>query len=595
MKPLPVKVISVLKACRGSYVNVVGGGLTRLMASPPPPPPPELQLLKSPPPSPSTTTVQYSKNENACQDLFFNVHQRKTLAEGEANRMYLKQLLPAAWSHNPLITLKLICNLLDRRRRGDAEGFYTAAFWLHHNHPKTLVANLLPIAGWFGYFGGMLDLVEILYRILAGQDVRRGSRYNINTSEGDWNFEEMMFSMADKVAVQRYETDPDYRFLHDRVSDLFAHCLNRDIQLLKNTFNVDDHDHESSSSKCLEITMAAQWLDDRATLLCESVARRVFQHPNPQRDVKEEAGYAYRLRERLRKEVVEPLRKASDSLIITLIDPKSNRWGYYCPECSEEACMAQVYLEDLRASAYKIENPAALLPHQIIRFANDEDLGQAAELQWNAMLGDMIKGNVSKRKKKNLNNSLAVCDVSPSRMSDELGDISVGLGLLVSELSEESAWKGKVINFSRNPSLHGIPQGDGLKAKCEFVRRMDCPDLEGEVDFQKVFDLILQVAVHGNLKPEQMINKVFVITTGDNLAYPEESDYEAIQSKFKEKGYGDVVPRVEFLDVYYLHYYFDELVKWFLDTDGVIEERSPEQIMEAVIFGLPFQSLVVVD
>ncbi|CAL2252626.1 unnamed protein product [Prunus armeniaca] len=328
--------------------------------------------------------------------------------------MYLKQLLPAAWSHNPLITLKLICNLLDRRRRGDAEGFYTAAFWLHHNHPKTLVANLLPIAGWFGYFGGMRDLVEILYRILAGQDVRRGSRYNINTSEGDWNFEEMMFSMADKVAVQRYETDPDYRFLHDRVSDLFAHCLNRDIQLLKNTFNVDDHDHESSSSKCLEITMAAQWLDDRATLLCESVARRVFQHPNPQRDVKEEAGYAYRLRERLRKEVVEPLRKASDSLIITLIDPKSNRWGYYRPECSEEACMAQVYLEDLRASAYKIENPAALLPHQIIRFANDEDLGQAAELQWNAMLGDMIKGNVSKRKKKkNLNNSLAVCDVSP--------------------------------------------------------------------------------------------------------------------------------------------------------------------------------------
>ncbi|KAH0985200.1 hypothetical protein GBA52_012377 [Prunus armeniaca] len=149
-------------------------------------------------------------------------------------------------------------------------------------------------------------------------------QYNINTSEGDWNFEEMMFSMADKVAVQRYETDPDYRFLHDRVSDLFAHCLNRDIQLLKNTFNVDDHDHESSSSKCLEITMAAQWLDDRATLLCESVARRVFQHPNPQRDVKEEAGYAYRLRERLRKEVVEPLRKASDSLIITLIDPKSN-------------------------------------------------------------------------------------------------------------------------------------------------------------------------------------------------------------------------------------------------------------------------------
>ncbi|CAB4274563.1 unnamed protein product [Prunus armeniaca] len=483
----------------------------------------------------------------------------------------------------------------------DAEAFYKAAFWLHHNHPKTLASNLLPIAAWFGYGGGMRDLVRILHRILAGQD------------EVD---EEMMFAMADKVAVQRYETDPDYRLLHDLVSDLFAHCLNRDFQLLKkgmqmdDNINVDDHDNdESSSNKCFEITNTADWLDHRATFLLESVVRKVFQHRHPQRDVKEEdeeehVGYAYRLREQLMKEVVEPLRKmtASDYDIALNKPPECNRWDYDC-KFDEDDYMSQIYLEELKAAASKIENPVALLPHQIIRYVNDEDLGQVAELQWNAMLGDMIKstgiGN-TKKKKMNLNNSLAICDVCPSRMSGFPIDVSLGLGLLVSELSEEPAWKGKVINFSRNPQLHCIPQGDNLKAKCDFLRRMDCPDPKGEVDIQKVFDLILQVVVHGNLKPEQMINKVFVITTyldcDEAWAHPWESEYEAIQSKFKEKGYGEVVPQIEYLDVIDSSYYENhKLVKWFLDTDGEILERDPEQTMEAEISPLAYQSLVVVD
>ncbi|XP_008229806.1 PREDICTED: uncharacterized protein LOC103329154 [Prunus mume] len=358
------------------------------MASPPPPPPPtELPLLESLPPSPSTTATNPCIN-NPCHDLCFNIYHWDNPAKVEANHMYLKQLLPVAWSHNPLTTFKLICNLLDRRSGSvtDAEAFYKVAFWLHHNHPKTLASNLLPIAAWFGYGGGMRDLVRILHRILAGQD------------EVD---EEMMFAMANKVAVQRYETDPDYRLLHDLVSNLFAHCLNYDFQLLKkgmqmdDNINVDDYDNDkSSSNKCFEITNAADWLDHRATFLLESVTRKVFQHRYPQRDVKEEdedehVGYAYRLRERLMKE--------------------------------------------------------------IIRYVNDEDLEQVAELQWNAMLGDMIKstgtGNV-KKKKMNLNNSLAICDVCPSRMSGFPIDVSLGLGLLVSELSEEPAWKGKVINFS---------------------------------------------------------------------------------------------------------------------------------------------------
>ncbi|CAN6717726.1 unnamed protein product [Malus baccata var. baccata] len=62
-----------------------------------------------------------------------------------------------------------MCNHLDRSNgtgKDDERGFDAAAYWLHHNHPKTLASNLVPIAG---SFGGMGDLVRVLYRILSRQ------------------------------------------------------------------------------------------------------------------------------------------------------------------------------------------------------------------------------------------------------------------------------------------------------------------------------------------------------------------------------------------------------------------------------------------
>ncbi|CAL2248865.1 unnamed protein product [Prunus armeniaca] len=53
----------------------------------------------------------------------------------------MKQLLPLAWSHNPLTTLKLIFNV-DSIRFCDTN-FDTAVLWLHQNHPKTLFNTFL--------------------------------------------------------------------------------------------------------------------------------------------------------------------------------------------------------------------------------------------------------------------------------------------------------------------------------------------------------------------------------------------------------------------------------------------------------------------
>ncbi|KAK3025473.1 LOW QUALITY PROTEIN: hypothetical protein RJ639_041554 [Escallonia herrerae] len=150
--------------------------------------------------------------------------------------------------------------------------------------------------------------------------------------------------------------------------------------------------------------------------------------------------------------------------------------------------------------------------------------------------------------------------------------VFVALGLLISELSEEP-WKGKLITFSEKPRLISI-QGEDLLFKSDFVR-----DIEygANTNFQKVFDLILQVTVNRKWKEDQMIKKVFVfshmefdVASGYNSwswswnvapdsppsyggygsqpphTHRWETDYQAITRKFVEKGYGLCVPETVF-------------------------------------------------
>ncbi|KAK3038913.1 hypothetical protein RJ639_027541 [Escallonia herrerae] len=59
-------------------------------------------------------------------------------------------------------------------------------------------------------------------------------------------------------------------------------------------------------------------------------------------------------------------------------------------------------------------------------------------------------------------------------------------------------------------------------------------------DFQKVFDRILEIAAERELSEDQMIKRVFVFIDREfDVASqnPWETDYEAIQRKFGEKGY----------------------------------------------------------
>ena len=463
---------------------------------------------------------------NPCLDFFFHV-------VPDTPSVSLTQRHQLAWAHNPLTTLKLICNRRGVRGTGktDKEGFYTAAFWLHKHHPKTLACNIGSLAD----FGYIKDLPEILYRLLEGSDVRknqkaewkqrkgkktggvvvsrglslrRGSSKTIsrtkkysrnrktlareirilNDMERAW-FAKMKASeekkskhvaMAKKV-LERYKRDPDFKFLYDHVSEFFAKSLKADVEFL-------------NAGEYRKISLAAKWCPlidssfDRSTLLCESIARRVFPRESyVEYQGVEEAHYAYRVQDRSRKQVLVPLRKV---LELPEVYIGANRWGeikynrvasvamkfYKEKFLKHDKDRFKGYLEDVKAGKSTIA-AGALLPHEIIKSLKDKDGRQVAELQWKRMVDDLLK-------KGKLKNCLAICDVSGSMRGENM-EVFVALGVLVSEPSEEP-WKGKLITFSKNPKLYLI-RGNDHVSNTSFVRRMEWGM---NTDFQKVFDLV---------------------------------------------------------------------------------------------------------
>ncbi|GLJ48561.1 hypothetical protein SUGI_1024340 [Cryptomeria japonica] len=320
-------------------------------------------------------------------------------------------------------------------------------------------------------------------------------------------------------ALKRYSDDSHYRAFHDEIAQHFANLLRKDLE----AFN---------SGKLGNISLAAKWcpsLDssyDLSTLISENIARRVFpreEYP----DVADERHYAYRVRDRLRKQVLVPLRKAMQ---LPEVYMSANLWSelpyarvasvamknYKKLFLKHDPERFEQFLADVKSGIKKIA-AGALLPHEIVEQAlQSEGNDDVAELQWLRMVEDMSREG-------KLSGSLAVCDVSGS-MSGLPMKVCIALGLLVSELSAQP-WKGHVMTFSKNPKLH-LVEGDTLAEKYRFTQNMEWGM---NTDFQKVFDVILSMACRCKLQPEKMIKQLFVFsdTEFDEASLnPWETDYK---------------------------------------------------------------------
>ncbi|KAH0975647.1 hypothetical protein GBA52_017546 [Prunus armeniaca] len=63
-----------------------------------------------------------------------------------------------------------------------------------------------------------------------------------------------------KKAVEMYDGDQDYQFLHERVSDIYTECLKYDIKNLKKFEQQEkDNVNDPKHSLKLGLTYAARW------------------------------------------------------------------------------------------------------------------------------------------------------------------------------------------------------------------------------------------------------------------------------------------------------------------------------------------------
>ncbi|XVE65850.1 hypothetical protein DITRI_Ditri08aG0032300 [Diplodiscus trichospermus] len=326
---------------------------------------------------------------------------------------------------------------------------------------------------------------------------------------------------------------------------------------------------------------------DKATLICESIVRRLFpRESDPDFEGIEEAHYAFRVRDRLRKQVLVPLHKA---LELPELYMSSNQWNALpynrVPSVAMKNCNTRFfwhdnqrfsgYIEDARTEDEQIA-ASALLPHEIIASLKAAD--EVAELQWRRMVEDL------KRKGK-LENCLAVCDVSDSM------------------------------------------DGTTLDTCTQLLRIKDGG--ENVMSFEKVFDKILQIAVDEKLKEDQMIKRIFVFSgtefdetfrqkydhpiiniSNDSNGQGVEHDSNAIcevqqKKKFQEKGYK--MPKTVFWNlnkspaipvpsnqggVALISGFSKNLLELFLDNGGIID---PVTVMEQAISREMYQKLSIND
>ena len=296
--------------------------------------------------------------------------------------------------------------------------------------------------------------------------------------------------MGGLLARRRYDNDPVYRSLFERVGQLFAEQLRMDL---------------ASMYRGQRVSLCAKWCPllyhsfDRRTLLCEGIARWLFPASLPEFAGCTERQYAYRARDQLRKRLSEltEYMKLPERLMC------QHRWAEIRYQALPAACLTKhvksfekhdavrfrEFMDKVEGGKVRV-NTGALQPHEILKRALRADTEKGlAQAQWRAMVESM-------REAGQLKDCIAVCDVSGS-MSCEAApgiscmDVAIALSLLVAELASGSLAR-KVITFHEQPDIVKLPNTSDLGKLHRFVSGLPWG---GSTNFHKVFALLKTLAV----------------------------------------------------------------------------------------------------
>ncbi|KKZ65859.1 hypothetical protein EMCG_08364 [[Emmonsia] crescens] len=374
--------------------------------------------------------------------------------------------------------------------------------------------------------------------------------------------------------LSRLATDPFHRALHLTVARLFAEQLRKDMLLL-------EFDNKNSNEAALrEISLCAKWapslehFHDKHTLIASTIAELLFPDSALDPDHHSEAthalsreAYLKRAREHYRAQTLSPLRKAL-SIVERDVSAQtfSNIQYSHVPSIAMnkyKKLFAKMdcqrygdYLDDV-ANGKDTISGAILTPGLLVRnVMSDKHLpgvtsldSTVADMQWKTLV-QRIKDSGT------LSSAIAVCDVSDS-MNSPLTQHkiapkhnAIGLSLVIAEATQPP-FGGRVITFSKNPSIH-IVSGASLT---EQVNNLRFAEWGYNTDFIKVFrHLILPLAVENKVPPEDMVKRVFVFSDMQfDQAQPNNAKYDRetkkvekyqwqthqqiVEKEFREHGY----------------------------------------------------------
>ncbi|KAK0740373.1 hypothetical protein B0T18DRAFT_440079 [Schizothecium vesticola] len=455
-----------------------------------------------------------------------------------------------------------------------------------------------------------------------------------------------------ETAVDLYTNNPLHRAIHLTVARLFAEQLQCDLAALAG----DDKKAKRNISLCGKWAPSTDRFHDRHTFVVSSIAEIMFPESqlvekgilSPSANDDDRTIYLRHARDSYRK-AVAGLRKhlevvgrdlsanilqninyehvpslAMDRYVQTFAmkDP----WRF-------EACLGRV------ASGRSRISRATLLPSTLVhkarripgtRFSRKrsrrkegvrdmvnsllpEMEAMALDRQWNTLV-QRIKDSGT------LPSCIAVCDVSRSMEYPTFRDgtcpleSAIGLSLLLTEVAEPP-FRGAFITFSEVPSLKLIDLSATLKDK---IRAIDDSYSSLNTDFEAVFTtLILPMAIENNMKQEDMVKRIFVLSDlhFDKARNQEDAwstSHERIQKAYQEAGYevpelvywnladgkgyydtvktgdegGAVDPKpvtAEHAGVAMVSSYSQGMLKVFLD-DGLFEKEEAE-VVETVVEG----------
>jgi hypothetical protein len=190
------------------------------------------------------------------------------------------------------------------------------------------------------------------------------------------------------------------------------------------------------------------------------------------------------------------------------------------------------YLQRVQRGETKM-NTSVLMPYQIVApyLKNKHIRDETLEAQWVSFLAD-------RRSKWPAGmNVLPIVDVSGSmytRKDPQAIEVAVSLGMVFSLLNTSPQYTGKFITFSSNPEILSIPVGS-LQEQVSYL--MASP-WGMTTNFQKVFDMILNIATMFKVPQEQMPQILVVLSDMQfNAAEDGRTNWEVIESKYAAAGY----------------------------------------------------------